>query len=262
MPCRPILLSTILFALAWLPEARAAGLDVSVAGSALDMASPCARHVEIRPDPGLQGRIGVHATAGHEEEIDQLLVETRDVARIRSRLRECWRPTGDTRFSPTLDLVVSVPAGFALSIDEAGAARYAIGAVGGPLALDLSGAVQLDDERATTLHAGLGGTDAVRIGRLDGSASVVSSGDTTLTLAEATIPTLHVGLSGTGTVTVARGCIDAATLAVSGTGTIRIGAATTLADVDLSGVGSVRFDSAPGQLRKAVSGLGSVSVGP
>lgn len=258
------LLCAVLPALASAPcfAARAAGTQAAASGSALSIASPCARTVDIRVDPALRDRVTVQASAEHQEELDRLLVDSSGIVRVRTRNSGCWQPHADRSFEPTLMLSVTVPAEFALTIEEGGAARYAIGAVGGALTLDLSGEVQLLDQRVTTLHADLGGQDSVQIARVDGDADVQLSGDGQVTIDESAIPRLQVQLSGSGSVGIPQGRIGSAALTTSGAGDMRIGAAVGDADVTLSGVGSVRFATITGTLRKAVDGVGTVSVGP
>lgn len=258
------LLCAVLPALASVPcfAARAAEAQAAASGPALSIASPCARTVDIRVDPALHDRVTVEASAEHQQELDRLLVDSSGTVRIRTRNPGCWQPEAGRPFAPTLTLAVAVPAGFALTIDEAGAADYGIGAAGGPLTLDLSGEVRLLDQRVTTLHADLGGQDSVRIAHVDGDADVQLSGDGQVAIDEAAIPRLQVRLSGSGSVDIPRGRIGNATLMTSGAGDMRIGAAVGDADVTLSGVGSVRFATITGTLRKTIDGIGTVSVGP
>lgn len=260
--CRPSL--ALLVPLLLLPPlgAQAAASSTTLTGSSLSIATPCARQVDIHLDPALHDRVTIQAEAEHPEELDRLLLDSSGSVRIHTRGPECWRPDPEGSFTPTLSLAIGVPAGFALSIDEAGAARYAIDAIGGALTLDLSGSVQLDDRHATSLHADLSGDDALRLGRVDGDASVNLSGHGTLKIDEAAIAALHVELGGNGSVEIAQGHVEHATLSTSGAGNMRFGATVGDADVALAGVGSVRFAAVTGTLRKTIDGIGTVTVGP
>jgi hypothetical protein len=265
MTCRRVLFCAVLLPLAPMlltPMAHAAGLDTRLNGSSLSIATPCARQIEIRPDPALHGQVTIHAAADHQEELDRLLLDTQGSARVHTKPSGCWQPTPHGEFTPTLAFLIVVPVGFPLAIDESGAGSYAIGPVGGPLALDLSGAVQLRDARATTLDAALSGADTLTLARVDGDAHVDLSGQGQLTIDDAVIPKLSIDLSGAGAVALSRGHVDRANLSTSGAGQIHVGATIGDADVDVSGMGSVRLATVTGRLQKAVSGMGTISVGP
>jgi hypothetical protein len=239
-----LLLPVALFGLAVpLLGGHAAERSLRLGGSDLVIDDPCARQVTITADPALHGQVVVEARAGHAEELDRLVFESRGRVRIRPVVAgtRCWQPSPGA-LDPTLHLALRVPEGFGLAIDEPGFGSYAIGATG-TLTLDLSGA------------------GAVTVARVAGDASIDLSGSATVMIAQADMDRLTTGLSGAGGVTVLQGRVGQASLDDSGTGTIRIGARTRDATVDLSGVGSVRFAVVTGTLRKDVSGAGSVSVG-
>lgn len=259
---RPFLVILVPFLVLPRLGAHAAASRTTLSGSASSIATPCATQVDIHLDPALHDRVTIQASAEHPEELGRLLLDTSGIVRIHTRSPGCWRPDPEGSFTPTLTLSIGVPAGFALSIDEAGAARYAIDAVGGALTLDLSGSVQLDDRHVTTMHADLSGDDTVRLGRVDGDANVNLSGHGTLKIDEAAIPALHVELGGNGSVEIAQGHIGHATLSTSGAGDMHFGATVGDADVALAGVGSVRFATVTGTLHKSIDGIGTVTVGP
>lgn len=235
----------------------------TLAGSGLDLDEVCARRVEIRPDASLHGTVGVVATADHPEEIDRLLFESAGRARIHPRAPSaaCWQPSMDHSFTPTLELVLTVPAGYPLTIDEGGVGQYVIGPVGGPLSLDLSGAVELSAASVGVLTAELSGTSSVDAPRVVGNATLDLSGAGHVTLGDVEAARLGVELSGTGSVVLAQGHVGNASLSISGMGSIRIGAAVGDASVDLSGAGTVHFATVTGALHKDVSGIGEVTVG-
>jgi hypothetical protein len=238
--------------------AWAASREAVVAGDALAIDSPCARLVTIDPDPGLSGKVVISAVADHQEELDRLVFETHGEAQIGTNDQGCWRPAD---FSPTLEMRIRVPAKMKLSIDESGAARYRIGAVGGALTLDLSGAASLQAEQATGLTVDLSGAGTVAVGHAEGEAHLDLSGHGRITIADANLANVTLDLSGAGQVVVAHGQIGNAALDTSGFGSVEIGAVVGSATVDISGAGTVHFAKVTGALSKDVSGIGAVRVG-
>lgn len=239
--------------------ARAASRDAVLTGTSLAIDSPCARHVDIQPDAGLHGQVSVRVVADHQEELDRLLLESHDTARLRSAPGGCWDMPGNGQ--RTLDLTIKVPVGFALAIDEDGAPRYDIGPVGGGLTLDISGAVALRAASVADLTVDLSGTGDVDLGQVSGAATLSVSGHGKITIGQAAIRKLTVELSGSGRVSVGHGRVGDATLDASGAGAIDMGADTGDAEVDISGAAEVHFAKVSGRLDKDVSGAGSVSVG-
>ena len=256
MPIRHVL-TAILFA-ATMGTAQAATLSATLTGSGLSVDSPCAASVEITPDGTLHGQAVIQATADNQGEIDHLLLESRETARVRTRPGSCWGEGLNTQ--RTLALSIRVPAGFPLVIDESGFGRYIVGAVGGKLSLDLSGAADISDASATSLQAGISGNGNLHIARADGPASIDLSGHGTITVDQAAMPVFSADLSGAGHIVIAAGHIGHASLETSGAGHIQVGADVDDAHVDISGVGSVHFNKVNGQLTKEVSGFGSVTV--
>ncbi|MGI4745216.1 MAG: GIN domain-containing protein [Janthinobacterium lividum] len=233
----------------------------TLTGDRLSIDSPCARHVDIQPDAALHAEIVVHATADHSEELAQLLFDTQDGARIHAGSARCWRPDSSGSFTPTLTLTIRVPSRTPLSIDEAGAAEYAVGAVGGALRLDLSGSVTLVDAQVAALDAQISGFGRVAVARAQGEAHVDLSGAGSLAIDDADLPVLSASVSGAGHVTVAHGQVGRTTLDISGAGGIRIDAVVDSATAEVSGLGKIRLARVTGTLRKDISGIGTVTVG-
>lgn len=263
MPPRHVL-STMLAVLA-MPilsvHAFALDRDQTLAGNRLSIDSPCARHVDIQPDPTLQAEIVVHATADHPEELAQLKFDTQDGPHIHAGPAACWRPDGSRSFTQTLALTIRVPSRTPLSIDEAGAAGYAVGAIGGALILDLSGRVTLADAQVTALDAQISGFGRVDVARAKGRARVDLTGAGSLAIDQADLPALSASVSGAGQITIAHGEVGQAALDISGTGGIRIDAPVDSATAQVSGIGSIRLARVNGLLQKDISGLGTVTVG-
>ena len=239
--------------------AAAAMLDAEPSGASLGIETSCARHVVIRGDGALRNRVAMHAVADHQEELDRLRIGSDAVARLGAVPAGCWRPGAS--FMPTLDLLVRVPPGFALLIDDAGAPDHAIDGVGGPLALQLSGAVRLRDADAAALTATLAGDDAVALGRVGGAARVELTGSGSLDVDEAAMPILALSISGVGEARVARGSIGSVALEDDGHGTIRIGAAINTGSAVVAGAGSITLARVTGPLARDISGLGTITVG-
>ncbi len=260
MPRQLVLILALAVLLPFRPgPAAAAALDLQPDGASLGIETSCARHVIIRGDAALHGQIAVHAVADHPEEIDRLRAASGAVARLGAVPGGCWRPS--TSFTPTLELLVRVPPGFALSIDDAGAPDYAIDRVGGTLALQLAGAVRLRDPEVATLAATLAGHDAVVLGRVRGAVQVELAGSGSLDIEEAAMPALAASVSGVGQVTVARGDIGSVALEDNGRGTIRIGATVGTGSAAIAGFGSIVLARVTGPLTRESSGLGTITVG-
>ncbi|WP_419729113.1 GIN domain-containing protein [Lichenicola sp.] len=221
--------------------ASAAERDATLAGDRLAIDLACVRTVEIQPDSGLHDSIVVHATADHPEELDRLVLEQQDGARVRETPGPCWQPAGNPLKQSTVVLRVRIPSRTPLSVDASGAATYAIGDTGGPLRLDLSGSEILTAGAVGPLQAELSGDGRARIAGVEGDA--------------------RVELSGSGQVVVGQGQIDRATLEVSGSGGIRIGGSIDTASASVSGSGTIALAHVAGALSRDISGTGSISVG-
>ncbi len=258
---RLVLIPALLFMLPCRPGLAAATLDARLDGSSLGIETSCARQVEIRSDPRLHDQVVLHATADRQEELDRLHTGSGAVARLRADPAGCWRPRSDGPFERTAALALRVPPGFALAITDAGRVDYAIGPVGGPLALDLSGAIRLRDEAATTLAATLDGDDTVMLGRIDGAARVGLSGSGSLAIDQARMPALAVSVNGVGQVSVEHGAIGSAQLSSNGTGAIRVGATIGVGAAEVAGSGSIRLARVIGPMQRESSGLGTITVG-
>ena len=241
--------------------AQAAPRHMEASGSKLAIDSSCAESVSIEPDPALTGRVTVDATADHPEEIAQLALDSfGDTAKLHQTVDHCARVGTLWSSEPTLHLTVRVPAGMAISLDEGGGDKYQIGAVDGPMALDLSGGVELHAANATTLSLDLSGGGQVALGQVNGAINGDISGGGTVKIDHVTGPSLALEVSGGGGFTIGDGKIDRVKIDLSGGGEAHIGATVGDATADVSGGGSVDFARVTGQLHKDVSGSGEVNV--
>jgi hypothetical protein len=254
-----ILLALALALLATPVAARAATTQALLLGAGLSIDAPCARHVAITPDPALHGMSAISATADHQEEIDRLVMHSHDKVEIRTRPDGCWQTP--LHSEPTLDIVIRVPAAYPLAIDESGAGDYTIGAVGGPLSLDLSGAAKIAAAASGQLNIDISGSGDVSIAEAQGPAAIDISGHGHIAISQATLPSLSANLSGAGAVAIKAGTVGKLSVESSGVGSVEIGATVGDAQLDISGLGSIRIARLTGSLQKEVSGLGTVSVG-
>ena len=256
-----VTLATALIALAPLAHAQSQSQSrhETISGSSLIIDSPCARTVNVQPD-GAAGQITLDAKADNQEEVAQLLFTSADSPRLTVE-HDCWRPNFSSSFRSTLHVVLHVPAGASLSIDESGPTQYQVGDLGGPLTLDLSGPVSFRAGRITDLQADLSGPADIHISAVDGKIHTDQSGPGRLDIGTANAPDVNMDVSGVGGVEVSSGMIGHLHLENSGMAAISVGATITDANVELSGVGSVKLARVTGSLTKEVSGVGDISVG-
>jgi hypothetical protein len=285
------LLSLAVFSLA-AGTAHADQRALSANGTGLAVDSPCARSVTIEPDPQLHGRVDVTATATHAQELAQLtLTSTGNGARLGiPEGQSCWRPVEEVEgitlglannFKRTLDITIRVPSGAAVSVEESSTAHYALGAIGGPLNLDISGQADLTAASATTIKADLSGGGAVTIGMADGALSLNKSGSAVFRVNGGKLAAAKLDLSGSGDVILAvsgidalslensgsakvtlSGSVDHAALSLSGSGDVQLNAANiAVLSLESSGSASVRVSGAVGTASLDVSGSGDVWLG-
>ncbi|HTZ71117.1 MAG TPA: hypothetical protein VMB71_10745 [Acetobacteraceae bacterium] len=242
--------------------ADAATRHMSVPGTSLTIDSPCARQVIVDPDPAYPNDIVLEATADHEEETDLLVLTGGDEPRLRVQDQDhCWRPDFGLDFHPTLVITLHVPPKSPIKIDESGASTYRLGAIGGPLSFDLSGAVNLQAADITTLDASISGTGQVRIAHADGNLTADLSGTGGIELSDAMIPEASLDISGMGGFHLADGSIGKLKLSSSGTAAVTIGGTVGDASLEISGVGKVSIAKLTGSLSKDISGMGDVVIG-
>jgi hypothetical protein len=240
--------------------AHAATRHLSAPATRLEIDSPCARQVVITPDAAIGAQVTVDAVADHEEETSQLVLAGGDPAKL-SVPERCWRPGLSMDFRPTLVLNIHVAPGIGLGIDEGGQAEYQVGDVGGPLNLDLSGAVHVQAGKTGALSLDLSGTGAVTVTQMSGALQASLSGLGSLDIAGGTVGAASMELSGRGSVQFDKGTIGKLTLSSSGTSNITIGATVGDASIEVSGISNVKIAKVTGTVTKDVSGVGTVSIG-
>ena len=262
----------------------------TVDGTALAVASPCAKTVTIEPSPDLVGKVEVSATAKHQGEIDQLDIAGGATASIRVHEHQCkgggphisfhlFRLGIDT--GPSLELTVKVPAGMAIDIKEGKSTDYQIGSVGGPLTLDLSGSGDVSAEDAKnpvvhlsgsgdaqldkvsgTLEGRLSGSGDLSVGRADlASADLATSGSGDISVDGGDFTALTVRLSGSGDLSLGEGKIGSLTIVSSGSSNAHVEAGVADADLSAGGSSDIDVHEVTGQLKQARHGSATIKIG-
>jgi hypothetical protein len=239
---------------------RAATRHMDASATSLAIDSPCARSVTVQPDTGLSDHVVVDAQADHPEETAQLVLDPGAAARLHVTRNQCWEPGRESDFERTLTITVRIPAGMALSINESGGADYALGALTGALALDISGGVKLHADATGPLTLNMSGGAEINIAQSTGSARAELSGGGSVRIDRAAWQALTLSVSGGSDFRVARGQIGRVTIDLSGAAVIDLGGVASDASVEMSGAGSVRFAKLTGHLTKAIDGVGTVTV--
>lgn len=249
--------------------ALAAEKSWTVDGAALAVTTPCARNVSIEPSSALSGKIEIDASAEHQAEIDQLAVQSLSRVSISSSEKRCKGngphiSVGGVNVGittgPTLELIVRVPAGTPIEIKESDSADYRVGAVDGPLKVELQGSGDIDAERVKDLHVQLTGSGDAQFdtvaGRIDGR----TTGSGEFRVVRADSPAADFTLTGSGGVTIEGGKIGALTISVTGSSDVAIDAGVADADLILRGSGDVALRNVTGQVRQTVKGSGQVEI--
>ncbi len=246
-------------------SANAADRAWTLPGAAFRISAPCAALVTITPARAASNSVSVAAHAAHLEELARLVFEPADAGTSLHPVvpgSSCWQPAAALSWTPTLTVVVEVPPGAALSIDDAGQAAYRIGAVGGSLAVDLTGHSTLEDASATATSLDLSGATRLTLHHVAGRVTVDAAGDSGVMVDEIEAPTLSLDLSGLYHVAIGTGAIGALSVDASGAGDVAIGGTTGSAKVSLSGDAHVRIATLTGPIERDVSGVATVETGP
>jgi hypothetical protein len=257
---RAVLIAAFAWPLLAAGTANAATRHLSAPATRLEIDSPCARQVVITGDDTIGAQVTVDAVADHEEETSQLVLTGGDSAKL-SVPERCWRPGFTMDFRPTLVLNIHVAPGAGIGINESGEAEYKVGDIGGPLNLDLSGAVRVQAGKVGALSLDLSGTGAVTVAQASGALQASLSGLGSLDIADGTVSAASLELSGRGSVQFRKGTIGKLTLSSSGTSNVTIGATVGDASIEVSGISNVKIAKVTGSVSKDVSGVASVVIG-
>lgn len=255
----PLLITPILIAGS---AAAAPSLHREVAGTGLTIDQTCAAHVTITPD-GAAGRITLDAIAEHPEELDQISFAPEGAnARLSARMHNCWG-SGIAFFgnSRSLQMTLHVAPGTALDIADSGGVDYSLGAIDGPLHLDVSGGITLAE--ASTAAAQIDASGGVRLhfDSLKGALRADLSGGADLRIGHIEAPSVTLDASGGVQTDIGGGSITTLKASASGGVDMRIDATVQDADADASGGGSIALARVTGRLDKESSIGGDITVG-
>jgi len=262
----------------------------AIDGASLAIASPCAKTVTIEPSSDLAGKVEIAATAKRQSEIDQLDIAGGAIAAIGVRGGHC--KGGGLHIAlglfklgidsgPSLAITVKVPAGMAIDIKESKSTEYEIGAIGGQLALDLSGSGDVSVEDAKDPVVRLSGSGDVQFDRVSGKLAGRLSGSGDLSIERAEISdadlaisgsgdfsvdggdfaALAIRLSGSGDASVGEGKIGSLTLVSSGSGDAHIEAVVADADLSAGGSSDVAVHEVTGQIKQVRHGSATIKIG-
>jgi hypothetical protein len=141
-----------------------------------------------------------------------------------------------------LRVVVTVPRGTDVTIDEGSSAQYRIGDTEGALSIDSSGSVTLSAGRVSSLAAEVSGSGQIGVAEVLGGS-------------------IELDLRGSGGVKVSRGNATKVTARVSGAANVEFGGTAETLKARVSGVGNVYVQRVTGDVSDKVTGVGSVRVG-
>jgi len=277
-------------ALTWGGGAKSTEKTWTVDGTALAVASPCAKTVTIEPSSDLSGKVEITATAKRQSEIDQLEIAGGATASIGVHARQCEGGGPHISFSlfklgvvtgPSLEITVRVPAGMAIDIKEGKSTDYDIGAVGGVLTLDISGSGDVSAEEAKDPVVRLSGSGDAQLdrvsgkleGRLSGSgdlwigraeisnADLATSGSGDVSVDGGDFASFAIRLSGSGDLSLGEGKIGSLTIASSGSSNAHVDAVVADADLSASGSSDIDVHEVTGQIKQAHHGSGTIQIG-
>jgi hypothetical protein len=232
-------------------------LTRSLEGSELQLRLSCVKAVTIDPEPGLEGKIEITASAARQEELDRLDFNGGTIARV--ALKDNCRHFLD---HPSLILAIKVPPATPINLKDAGAGEYTIGPVGGKLKGELAGAGELHVQRITALELSSAGAAEIRIDQLDGPGAVTLAGAGEVTIGGGTMPKLKLESGGAGAFNVKGGEIGTLDISLAGAGDAEIHAPVQDATLEIAGIGSIHVDKVTGTVhRSSVSGIGSIDIG-
>jgi hypothetical protein len=284
-----VCLGVAAIALTW-GDGKAREKTWTVDGDSLALASPCAKTVTIEPSSDLAGKVEIAATAKRQSELDQLDIAGGAIAAIAVQGGQCRGKGPHLSFSflrlgiesgPSLAITVKVPAGMAIDIKESKSTEYDIGAVGGRLALDLSGNGDVSVEDAKDPVVRLSGSGDVQFDRVSGKLAGRLSGSGDLSIERAEISdadlaisgsgdfsvdggdfaALAIRLSGSGDASVGEGKIGSLTVVSSGSGDVQIDAVVADADLSAGGSSDVAVHEVTGQIKQVRHGSATIKIG-
>lgn len=264
---------TVFALLAWHAPAQATSRSWTLPGSALTVASPCARQVDIEPDSALHGAIRITATKAQAQALAGLRASGGGRVTLTGPATQCdgagactttgnacpdgWYLLGHGR---RMMIEIAVPAGTPITIQEAGATDYRIGAVGGTLNATLAGAGDLAADDLAALSATLTGSGDLSAGQVGGTLLATLAGSGDLSVARAKTSAAKLTLSGTGDAAIGAGALGAVTAVLAGGGDFTAPAAASL-QLASTGTGDATLQRVDGPVHAALLGSGNLALG-
>lgn len=138
-------------------------------------------------------------------------------------------------------VVVDVPAGTPITIDEGLFGSYEIGDIEGPLDLRLKGGGNVAAGRVGPTRVSIHGSSDVRVASVNGRA-------------------LNVAIQGSGDVTVRDGQVDNLDVTIQGSGDVVYGGTARSANLTIHGSGDIRVNQVTDTLNKHTMGIGDIDV--
>jgi hypothetical protein len=225
-------------------------------GTSLSISSPCADHVEISTTGTSSGTISVTATSSRQAQIDALTLASDPAGTAAISASSCAEAPA---YKP-LALVITVPEGTKLTINEAGSTDYHLGDIAGDLTAQISGSGDLAAGAVKNLSLVLNGDGDARIASATGSitARLTSNGD--FTLGQAQAPSTTLDMSGSGDVKIEAGSTGQLTAHMNGDGDLTAPDVATINVTD-QGNGDIKLASVNGNMTALLNGSGDLTSG-
>lgn len=268
--CR--LIAPVLAGLAWQAPAHAASHRWVLPGTALTVATPCAKTVNILPSATLHGEIRITTEHAAAAELAGLSAVGGARVTLTGRGTQCdaagncvthgdacpggWFLLGRGR---RMVIDITVPAGTAVTIDEAGATDYRIGTIGA-LHATLAGAGSLSVDNAAALAATLSGSGDLFASKVSGTLLATLAGSGELAIQHADTASAKLSLTGTGDAKITAGSLGTATVVLAGGGDFTGPDARSL-QLSSTGTGDARLHEVDGPVHAALLGGGDLSLG-
>jgi hypothetical protein len=253
---RLILPSVFAAGLAACFPASAETVNRTLDGSRLEIRMNCAKLVTIDPEPGLQGKIEIEATAAAQAELDPLVFTEGAAARVERK--------GECQFhdrQPSLTIAIKVPAATPIDLRDEGSGDFRIGAVGAALKIVVEGSGNVEAASGTDLELHVAGSGDVDLDRLDGPGKIEIHGSGNVRIGNGTIPSLAIAVHGSGDVKLDGGEVGTLAASASGSGDIQIDGTVKDATLAVAGSGDIDVAKATGAVQSQKSGSGSNHIG-
>jgi len=251
---RHLLSSAFLLGLTAAFPAAAETLTKTLEGTALELHLSCVKSVSIDPQPDLQNKIQIEASATTRNEIDQLEFADGTTARIDRK--------GDCRSAhPTLTLAIKVPPATPVSLSDAGSGTYTIGSLGAVLTVPLAGSGTVQAAGSMGLDAQVAGSGTINLDQVNGPAKIEIRGSGDVTIRDGVLSTLAIELRGSGNAKVSEGRVGILAANLTGSGSIRVGGTVRDASVSSTGSGDIDIKKVTGLVQSNKVGSGNVTVG-